>query len=151
MALEHFRCHPEGCTFLRLSLLFLLGEKGGETQVTDLDLTVSRVKDVVALDVPVQHVHAVHLGKTERNLIQRVSAKVFGIALTTLRHNIYHRALVHILQYNEHFLVEIVQLMALNQLLTVEVCHQLRLLQYLLQVSLLQILYKLQSELFPIG
>ena len=108
------------------------------------------MKDVVALDVPVQHVHAVHLGKSERNLIQRVATKIFRIALATSHHNVLHRALVHILQYDEHFLVEIVQLMALDQLLTIEVGHKLRFLQDLLQVSLLQILYKLHSELLPI-
>ena len=75
-ALEHLRSRPEQGTLLRVALAGLLGEKGGQAQVTDLDLPVSAEQNVVRLDIPVQDVRLVHFGQTKRHFIERVSTKL---------------------------------------------------------------------------
>ena len=66
------------------------------------------MQDVVALDISVQDVRSVHFGETKCDLVEGVAAKILRVLQPTLKYDVLQRALIHVFENNDDFLVEVV-------------------------------------------
>ena len=132
----------------------LLGEEAGEAEVGDLDLAFSAVENVVRLDVPMQHIMAMHLGQPEGYLVKTVAAKVLRVVPVVARHNIIHGALVHQLEGDVNAFVSIVtiivQVDTLDQFVAVQEGNQACFINDKLLFFLLDVLNDFHGEILAI-
>ena len=98
-----------------------------------------------------QHVILVHPGETKSHFVQSVSTKVLRVSLLASENNFFHGSLVHEFEEDKDFLAEVVDIVALDQLFTVEVVHESRLLHGMIQIGLINILNVLHRKQFLVA
>ena len=111
-------------------------QQDGAPQVRDLNLPSRLTQYVVRFDIPMDHALAMQVSQTLCSHVQRVLTELFRVRMVIVLHDIFHGAAVHLLEYYEELIFELVELLWLHNVLAVDGLEQRALALYSLRLVL---------------